>query len=54
MFDREHLILNATAFHRQVVLALNDYCGELTNPLGPWPIRKHFDDKMQVVIKNCG
>lgn len=54
MFDRAHLILNATAFHRLVALTLNDYCGELTNPVGAWPIRKHFDDKMQVVIENCG
>lgn len=32
MFDRASMRLNATAFHRQLALALSDYCNELATP----------------------
>lgn len=54
MFDRQSKRLNATAFHRQVALALDDYCADLINPpaSGP-PLRDRFDAKMAIVIANC-
>jgi hypothetical protein len=54
MFDPASLRLNATAFHRQIALALNDYCAELANPpAGGPPLRDRFEAKMAVVIANC-
>lgn len=54
MFDHANMKLNATAFHRQIALALNDYCAELSNPpSGGPPLRDRFDAKMAVVIAHC-
>jgi hypothetical protein len=54
MFDRANMGVNATAFHQQIAVALNDYCAELANPpAGGPPLRDKFDAKMAVVIANC-
>jgi hypothetical protein len=53
MFDRGSLTLNGTAFHRQVALALKDYCNDLTTHPPGSSIRNNFDKKMKVVIANC-
>jgi hypothetical protein len=54
MFDRSSLTLNATKFHREIALALKDYCAALANPpVGGLPLRKRFDAKMKTIIANC-
>jgi hypothetical protein len=54
LFDQDTMNLNATAFHRQVALALKDYCAQLSSPsAGDPPLRDRFDKKMAVLIANC-
>jgi hypothetical protein len=46
--------VNATLFHNQLALAIEDYIAILHNPPTKSKYRSNFDKKMDAVIKNCG
>lgn len=45
--------LNATRFHDQLALAIDDYVAVLRNPPTGTKWRENFDKKMRAVIENC-
>jgi hypothetical protein len=52
MFDGNKR-LNATAFHRALASALDDYCRELECPQPGNQVRKRFNQKMKAILDNC-
>jgi hypothetical protein len=53
LFHHSSLALNATKFHHQVALSLDDYVEQLMHPVPGNRVRQRFNRKMRAVIANC-